>query len=427
MTSGRCDSNRSGSSPSHCTIPSPCFSAIRRKGARSPSGSVTCEKPSRAWWVASLTNSSNSSGPVSGSRGVDPGLKRGQVSRHRRRLRDGRRIRPLLESPGSDGSSQWTVSWTSSSPAARPVPRRRDSWKRTSRPRPTPSRSLVRALVDERDEALGLLHGGRRRLSGLDRVERVALDQRGVQRGEDLGPAHPVEHDEAAADRDQRAGLPIAEADRLVDLVEPVAAALVDVVHRAGLGESGEPSRDLASISFQTSDWSARAGPPAAASRSPSSPSSGAGRCSPSAGTARSPRRAGSQSQRPASTQLTGSWCCERASISAVTSKVRFCWAPSTSSPSNRRTGVSVGFIDQKVIDRGAGLELLDRDALLAALGEGDVGLQRARGRRSDRRRVSRRRRARRHAGARSGSRTWLGLARKARSRSLGSFHGFSE
>ena len=48
-------------------------------------------------------------------------------------------------------------------------------------------------------------------VAGLERVERVALHERAVERGEDVGAADVVEHGQAAADRDERAGLAVVQ------------------------------------------------------------------------------------------------------------------------------------------------------------------------------------------------------------------------
>src|SRR3954447_26131402 len=77
----------------------------------------------------------------------------------------------------------------------------------------------------------------RGRLAGLARlecVERVPMDERGVQRGEDVGPAHVVEDRDRAADGSDRSDLAVVERDGVLEVAQLVAAPLVDVVHRAG-------------------------------------------------------------------------------------------------------------------------------------------------------------------------------------------------
>ena len=103
------------------------------------------------------------------------------------------------------------------------------------------------------DEVPRVIDRRRRRGRGLERVERVALNERGVQSGERLDFADVVEHDEATPDRRQHADLAAAHFDRLHDGVELFASALEDVVHRtcAGVdavatGGVGDLSPDLA-------------------------------------------------------------------------------------------------------------------------------------------------------------------------------------
>ena len=75
----------------------------------------------------------------------------------------------------------------------------------------------------------------------LERVECVALHERGVQRGEDVGAADVVQDGRTAADEHERAGLAVVQGDRAEELVEALAAPVVDVVHRAGVGGDVHP------------------------------------------------------------------------------------------------------------------------------------------------------------------------------------------
>ena len=100
---------------------------------------------------------------------------------------------------------------------------------------------------------------------------------------------------------------------------------------------------DFAATSSHTAPWSARAAMPVAtracAARFFIARSDGYAACG--AGRNASPWRA--PSQRPCSTQLTGTRRLRPAATSTDTSNVRFCCAPRTSSPSYSRTFTSVG------------------------------------------------------------------------------------
>ena len=82
-------------------------------------------------------------------------------------------------------------------------------------------------------------------------------------------------------------------------------------------------------------------------------------------------------SQRPASTQLTGTCSAERAATSADASNVRFCCAPSTSSPSYSRTWMSSGLWTTRSFTLAPPGSSLTASALLDGLREGDVAHRR--------------------------------------------------
>jgi hypothetical protein len=169
--------------------------------------------------------------------------------------------------------------------------------------------------------------------SGLERIQRVALHEGGMQRREDIRAADVVEHDRSPAYEHERTRLPVVQADRLAELVEALATAVVDVVHRAsrrgdvhtrGLGGNLFPHFVLP-CSWLHAGGDARAcGEVLAATQL---------------------RIRGLWGRRerfvaaagiPAShlTQLTGTVSSLRAPMSTETSNVRFCCAPRTSSPS---------------------------------------------------------------------------------------------
>src|SRR5690242_3963492 len=91
------------------------------------------------------------------------------------------------------------------------------------------------------NQRLSLISAGWIRGLGLERVEAIPLDQRGVQRSEDLWAANPIQHDESAAERDERTGLSISELDRFLKIVQKLTAILEHIVEGTGRGVSGKP------------------------------------------------------------------------------------------------------------------------------------------------------------------------------------------
>ena len=154
-----------------------------------------------------------------------------------------------------------------------------------------------------------------------------SLGQRPQQRGEHLGAADQVERHRHAGHAGERADLALDVVHDAAELAEIAAAALVEIAHgRAGrghtvIGESpGHRGPDLALVGV-----AALLDRLALRRRNDGSAACGLGRIA---------SRWRRESQRPCSTQLTLSSSRSPAGTRTELSKRRFCWAPSTSSPS---------------------------------------------------------------------------------------------
>jgi hypothetical protein len=82
-------------------------------------------------------------------------------------------------------------------------------------------------VVDRRRGGRGILR--------LEGVQRVALHERALKRGERLDIAYVIEHDEAPGDRSQRADLAALHRHVTADRVQQRAVSFEHVVHRAGV------------------------------------------------------------------------------------------------------------------------------------------------------------------------------------------------
>ena len=155
--------------------------------------------------------------------------------------------------------------------SARPrgrAPSRRRRWRRSAAPRRgrAPGGAGRGAVGDQQGEAAGGLGsrsaGALDRRLAIERVERVALDERAVKDGEDLGAADQVEHRRPC--RRSRPSAPSWPSWRRIaarHLGEPVAALLVDVVHGTGRRVGAHPRRLLGDLAPDRALVGARSSP----------------------------------------------------------------------------------------------------------------------------------------------------------------------
>ena len=236
--------------------------------------------------------------------------------------------------PAAPGSSANAVSVTSSPSQIRPVPASPPNANRSPSPSPTagpgvhgaPSSSSMKSRASSIDGGVAV---GR-----LERVERVALNERAVERGERLDLADVVEHDEATADRSEHPDLAAVHLDGPRDCVELFAAALEHVVHRARAGVDAVATGRVGHLPPDLALNRARlqAGGEARARLRvlhPAQPRVGRLR-------RRGERLVVTRSVPAARLDAADRHLQHgaRPRRAPTTSKVRFCWAPSTSSPS---------------------------------------------------------------------------------------------